>query len=342
LRVGELAQDAVNQGNLAWPGHPVMQEIMRRRRDGVIGNSSRKDGDGPKLGLVVEGGGMRGIYSGGCLVALEQLDLSNVFDEVFGESAGAINCCYFLARQGSFGIRIYLDDLTSLKFANPLRIGTMLDVGYAIDVVVKSIKPLDVERVLSSPSNLYIALTSAVTGESRMVDVKREGIPLLTLLKATGAIVPLYNRAVQIDGHPYVDGGISNPIPVRNAVESGCTHILVLLTRPLPFISEPFPAWQRLCLSPMFRRWPPAFEATFYQRQSTRYNETRDIAFGRTVVKQDVHIAVIAPGHDSPPFGRSTTSRPKLMAAKEDAIRRTLAVFTEATGASNAASVARA
>ncbi|MBV9759714.1 MAG: patatin family protein [Acidobacteriaceae bacterium] len=324
----EVSAAPVPQDNQAWPGHPVVQEIIRRGRLGLKGNSEWGAPGAAKLGLVVEGGGMRGIYSGSCLVALEQLGLTDVFDKVFGESAGAINSCYFLAGQGAFGIKIYLEDLTSLKFANPLRFGTMLDVGYAIDVVVKSIKPLDVERVLSSPSDLYIALTDAITGEGRLVDVRGEKIDLLDLLRATGAIVPLYNRAVSINGHPYVDGGISNPIPIRSAISAGCTHILVVLTRPVEFVSTPIPQWLRLCIYPMLRRWSSAFVTSFYSRQSTRYNDTRNIAFGRTILQKGVQIAVIAPGADSPSFDRSTTSRQKLLAAKDDAIRRTQAVFT--------------
>jgi predicted patatin/cPLA2 family phospholipase len=329
MKVDQRPERAVDDYNRAGAGHPVIQEIARRGRNRITGNAEADIPGSAKLGLVVEGGGMRGIYSGSCLVALEQLGFTAVFDKVFGESAGAINASYFLAGQGAFGIRIYLEDLTSLKFANPLRIGTMLDVGYAIDVVVKSMKPLNVERVLSSPSDLYVALTDAVTGESRLVDVKQENVPLLELLKATGAIVPLYNRAVYIGNHPYVDGGISNPIPVRSAVAAGCTHILVLLTRPVEFLSTPIPTWLRICLSPLLRRWPPSFVTSFYNRQSTRYNETREIAFGRTIISEDVHIAVIAPGADSPPFDRATTSRTKLLAAKDDAIGRTLAIFAE-------------
>lgn len=315
--------------NAASPDHPVIQEIVRRGRGKIDGNSRGALQGGVKLGLVVEGGGMRGVSSGGALVAMEALGLSNAFDAVYGESAGAINSCYFLAGQGSFGIRIYLDDLTSLKFANPLRVGTILDVGYAIDVVVKTIKPLNIERVMASPSDLFMAITSAVTGESRIVDVKREGIPLLTLLKATGAIVPLYNHPVMIGDQPYVDGGIANPIPVSSAITAGCTHILVLLTRPPEFRSEGFSSFQRLCLAPLFRKWPRAFVESFYRRQDLLYNEARNIAFGRTPPGRDVKIAVIGPAPDSPLVGRSTVFRKRLLAAKDDAASRTREVFRD-------------
>ena len=281
---------------------------------------------------------MRGIYSGGVLVALEELGLSSVFDKIFGESAGAINASYFLAGQGSFGIRIYLDHLSSLKFVNPFRVGSMLNLDYVVDRVMKEIKPLDVDRVLASPTDLFVAVTSAVDGHSRLVDAKREGIPLLTLLKATGAIVPLYNHAVEIAGQPYVDGGIANPIPVHSAIQAGCTHILVLLTQPLSFRSVGYNRFQRYCLSPLFKKWPNKFVDSFYLRQSRRYNETRDLAMGRTVVKEGVHIAVIAPTPDSPLLSRATISRRRLLAAQEDAEHRTREIFAELSQGRSAAS----
>src|SRR5581483_5782236 len=106
-------------GNLAWPGHSVIREILRRRDHHVLGNSQEAKASAVKLALVVEGGGMRGIYSGGVMVSMEELGLSGVFDNVYGESAGGPNCCYFLSGQGKLGIRIYLEDLPSRKFVNP-------------------------------------------------------------------------------------------------------------------------------------------------------------------------------------------------------------------------------
>src|SRR5262249_39413334 len=93
------------------PDHPVLKEIELRlvllQQGPVLG------GLNTKLRLVVEGGGMRGVVSGGALIALERVGLTSVFDEVYGESAGAINACYFLAGKAAFGGRIYLEDLTS-------------------------------------------------------------------------------------------------------------------------------------------------------------------------------------------------------------------------------------
>ncbi len=270
---------------------------------------------------------MRGVYSGGALVAMEELGLSAIFDCVYG-AAGAINACYFLSRQGSFGIRIYLEDLTSWKF-NPFRIGSMLNLDYAIDEVVARTKPLDIGAVMKSRSDLFIAVTNVHTGQPRLIDVKRENYPLLSVLKATAAIVPLYNRPVYLDHEQYVDGGISNPIPVGNAIADGCTHILVLLTREPAFVSREYNALQRCCLVPLFRKWPKPLVNSFYQRQYRLYNETRDVVLGRKSLNSAVKIAVIAPAHDAPRVQRATTDRAALLAAKDDAMRRTREVFEE-------------
>jgi len=232
-----------------------------------------------------------------------------------------------LSGQGAFGITIYLEEMTSLRFANPLRLGTILDLEYAIDVVVKSVKPLDCPKVFASRSDLYIPVTDSVTGLARIIDVKRDRIPLLPLLKATAAIIPLYNHAIALDGRTYVDGGISCPVPVQAAIEDGCTHILALLTQRAEYSASAFTSFQRFCLSPVLRKWPAALVESFYARRASRYNTSRDIALGRRIVKNGVSIAVISPVGDSPRLGKATMSKRKLLAAKEDAVTRTRSVF---------------
>jgi predicted patatin/cPLA2 family phospholipase len=294
---------------------------MLRRRNG-------EPQDPCKLGLVVEGGGMRGVYSGGALVALEQLGFGSVFDAVYAESAGAINASYFLAGQTQLGIRIYTEDLQTPRFLNPFRFKAVLDLDYVAGVVLTERKPLDVNAVLASGPDFFIALTNGLDGTTRLVDVKREKIPLLKLLKATAAIVPLYNRAVLLDGIPYVDGGISNPIPIQSALDAGCTHILVLLTRPPGFDLRPFSPTERVLLSVMLRGWKDDFVRTFHNERPRRYRSARDLAFGRTPCGASV--AVIGPGLDSPRISRTTLSPRRLNLAMQDAIRRTRAAFDPA------------
>jgi predicted patatin/cPLA2 family phospholipase len=299
--------------------NPVVKAMLDRR-DG-------KQQRGVKLGLVVEGGGMRGVYSGGALVALEQLGFGKVFDEVYAESAGAINACYFLAGQTKLGIRIYLEDLQTPRFVNPLRFRAILNIDYVADVVLSHTKPLDVNAVLAARSHLFVALTNALDGAPRLVDTKRDSLPLLTLLKATAAIVPLYNRPVLIDGVPYVDGGISNPIPIQSALDAGCTHILVLLTRPPEFELRPFSGLQKAFLGIMLKGWPEQFVHNFYVERPRKYQRARDLAFGRSPC--GAHLAVIGPGPNSPRISRTTLAPATLALAMQDAMTRTQAAFLE-------------
>lgn len=296
--------------------NPVIQEILCRR-DGQSGSA--------KLGLIVEGGAMRGVYSGGALVALDQLGLNSVFDEVYAESAGAINACYFLSGQAQMGIRIYTEDLQTPRFVNPLRTRAIINVDYVADVVLMRKKPLDQRALLASPSDLFVAITNALDGSPRLVDVKRENLPLLTLLKATTAVVPLYNRAVLLDGIPYVDGGISNPIPIQSALAAGCTHILVLLTRPPDFSMRPYTGLQRLLLSLALRGWNEDFVRRYHTERLRQYRWAREIALG--VKPCPAAIAVISPQVDSPLLTRTTLSSRKLNLAMQDAMRRTRSAF---------------
>ena len=308
--------------NIASPDNPVIREIQRRLL--MIRRGKHLFDLGTKLGLVVEGGGMRGVISGGSLIAMEQLGLTSAFDEVYAESAGAINACYFLASQAAFGESIYLEDLASLRFFNPVRVNRALDMDFLIDHVMTRVKPLAVDKVMESRSKLFVSITNVEEGTARVVDVKEERPPLLTLLKATAAVIPLYNQSVMLNGIPYADGGITDPIPVLGAIDNGCTHILVLLTRPHGFRLQKFEGAGRMLLKVLLRRWNRRFVDAFFSTRYRRYNEARDIAFGDVPAAPGVNLAVLCPASGAPAVDRTTISHKRLAAAMEHSIKRTL------------------
>ncbi len=311
--------------NIASPGDPVIQELAERRAD-----RHRIGGDqAPKLGLVVEGGGMRGVISAGALAALDELGLTSAFDVIYAESAGAINSSYFLAGETHLGSSIYYEDLTGRQFVNLLRPTKMLDIDYLTELVMISQKPLGVDAVLASRTDLFISLTDVETAIPRVVKAEAGGQSLLETLKATASIVPLYNHSVEIDGRAFVDGGITDPIPLHRAIESGCSRILVLLTRPPDCLSRPFPSYQKLLLWPLLQRWNPGFRHAFFNHRYRRYNEMRDLAFGRKASPRSCRISVICPGAETPDISRATVDGELLKAAWSDSRRRTLTLFEE-------------
>ena len=311
--------------NVVHPHHPVIREIQRRRA--LMQRGQDPAALGTKLGLVVEGGGMRGTLSCGALIALEHLGLSAVFDEVYSESAGAINACYFLAEQVAFGGRIYLEDLPSLRFINPLRVNKVLDIDFLVDHVMTHVKPLQVDKVFQARTQLFVSVTNAHDGTARVVDVKHEHLPLLLLLKASASIIPLYNHVVMLDGTPYVDGGIADPVPIKAAIRRQCTHVLVVLTRPYGFHARPYRRLTRWVLQHLLRRWNTQFVAAFLDGRYRLYNEARRIAFGDTPTGNDVQLAVICPTASTPQVTRITLQRQRLQAAMDDSRRHTLQLF---------------
>jgi predicted patatin/cPLA2 family phospholipase len=94
------------------------------------------------IGLVVQGGGMRGVYSMGALAALEEMGFGQCFDHVAGSSAGALNGAYFITGQASYGVETYIHYLSKKSFVNPLRLKKVVDIDYLVDYIGKKARPL--------------------------------------------------------------------------------------------------------------------------------------------------------------------------------------------------------
>jgi len=193
--------------------------------------------DGHRIGLVIEGGGLRGISTAGGVVALEHLGFTDLFDDVYGTSAGAMNGAYFLAGQAAFGLRIYSEDMVRREIVNPWRFWRILDVDRLFRRAIVGDKALDLDAVLASRSRLHITMIDAGAGTRMQVESSTLTSPaeLLQALKAATAIPVLYNRRVDVGGRLCIDAGILSPVPIEEALADRCTAVLVLLSRPADF-----------------------------------------------------------------------------------------------------------
>lgn len=212
--------------------HPVL-ELLRRRTDAGSRPGNRRDG--AKLGLAIEGGCMRGVVSGGMLIALEKLGLLDAFDTVYGSSAGAVNGAYFLAGQALFGSPIYLEHINDQRFISLGRSFTrrpVISLSYLLDEVMTRRVVLDWRRVLESPIPFKIAATSVAEPGLRLLHGFRDRRHLFAALRASSSIPLLAGPPAEVDGEPFLDALLYEPIPYRTALADGCTHLLVLLTRP--------------------------------------------------------------------------------------------------------------
>ncbi len=300
----------------------VITAIKERSSRWRAGN---REPDGRKLGLVIEGGGMRAVCSAGGAVALAHLGFTELFDEVYATSAGAMNASYFLSNQPELGISVYFDSCTTRSFLNPLRVWKVIDIDYLFEKVVSHDKPLDVDKILSSRTKLFVAVIDKLTGAGTVIDMKATRTPLLSVLKAATALPVLYNRTVNIDGRPYMDGGLVIPFPIEQALANGCTDVLVLLTRPENHYTAA-PGWaSRKMFDLICARGNAKLNQT-YARCHERSQVARDLAFGRVATPPGVNIATICT--DEPEMiQRTTSNRALLRNAAISYGRKTLRVF---------------
>ncbi len=103
----------------------VAEEIWQALRRKAAGAS-----DVPPLGLVVQGGGMRGVYSLAVLAAFEEMGWTRCFDHIAGASAGAMNGVHFITGQARYGVETYIDYLSNRKFIDFFRLGKLMDLDY--------------------------------------------------------------------------------------------------------------------------------------------------------------------------------------------------------------------
>lgn len=191
------------------------------------------------LVCVVQGGGMRGTYSIAALAELEAQGYTNRFEAIYGSSAGALNGAYFLASQAGDGVGIYVDYLSGKQFINPARISPIIDIDYLVDDVLQQKVPLNQAAVVTSPTDLIIFLTNALTGEGERFHARDAGVPLMELFRATAALPIVFGREIEVNGQKYSDGGLFDQVPLQEAMDDGWQNILVILTRPISHEVKP-------------------------------------------------------------------------------------------------------
>eukprot|EP00890_Picochlorum_soloecismus_P002600 jgi/Picsp_1/3340/NSC_06178-R1_protein len=217
--------------------HATLDLIRNRIKSG----SRPGDRNDPfKLGLVVEGGGMRGCVSGGALQALADLGLKSAFDAVYGSSAGAINATYFLSEQRE-GVNIYHEHIASTEFIDLKRLlsrkdgkPAALNLEFLLDHVIHHVLPLDFDSVLNSPVSLNVVASSLDTLSPVLLNDFEHKNDLVECLRASANVPEVAGGPVHHRGHRLVDAAVFEAIPFRSAIADGCTHVLVLCTRAAP------------------------------------------------------------------------------------------------------------
>ena len=247
-------------------GHPVLEALLARKRSGSVPGERT---DGMRIGLAVEGGGMKGVISAGACGEILRAGFADCFDAVYGSSAGAMNLTYYLANQPE-GIRAYEEDLVDGGFLDLRRLPALnrgrkgrkgkrnedgsdedddeekvqpaMDVSYLVDGVMDGTtnRALRWDLLMNSRVPLKVVATSLDTLTPVVLEGPWRGVEdLKQCLKASAAVPTLAGpEPVTWRGQRLVDAAVMEPVPVHAAIADGCTHVLVLCTRSLPPLGE--------------------------------------------------------------------------------------------------------
>lgn len=301
------------------------EEVIQLIHDRIDDPRSRPD---RKLALVVEGGAMRGVYTGGMLLALHFLGAVQAFDVVYGTSSGAVNAAHFLSGLGHLRAATYYKALVDGKFFHPLRLHRVVDVDYLVNQVLRDTMPLELERVLAAGIPLRIALLNCTDARGEVVSMPSTLPEAWDVIRASVSMPLLYNKTVTIEGRQYADGGLAIPFPLQAAIDEGSTDLLVLRCRDPRICVRGDWAIFRLLYGQFFAHWRKEL-LDIYDRWPTILNRLGAMASGRYPIKAGVRIATMSP--DDQFVNSSTMNTTLLRQACHHMAHETLALFGGAT-----------
>mgnify|MGYP002753450003 FL=1 len=219
-----------------------------------------------KIGLVLEGGAMRGMYTAGVLDTF--LDKDFWVDGIISVSAGALFWVNYPSRQKERAIRYnkkFISDKRYISFKSLVSTGNIVNKDFAFYEVPFKYDVFDNKTFKESDIDFYVAVTNLQTAQSEYVKLI-DPLAQMEVLRATSAM-PYVSRPVEIDGIPYLDGAIADSIPVEQMQKLGYDKIIVILTRTLEYRKSKPMIW----IAKWFYRRYPHFADAVNQRY-TMYN----------------------------------------------------------------------
>lgn len=192
-----------------------------------------------QVGLVLEGGGMRGVYTAGILEYFLEQQL--FFPYVIGVSAGACNAASYLSKQKGRNKIVtiqYASDPRYISWRNYVKNRQFFGMDFIFDEIPNKHVPYDYEAFYQNPSEFVVGTTDCLTGEPVFYKKQEYGKELLTVLRASSSL-PFIAPEISFNNKILLDGGISDPIPIKKAQQDGFEKNIVILTRNEGYIKKP-------------------------------------------------------------------------------------------------------
>ena len=208
-----------------------------------------------KTALVLEGGGMRGAYTAGCLAWLIENNVH--FDSAYGISTGAVHLCSYLSDNID-----YLYDLSTNHIADKeliglrplLREGHYVGYDYLFEHILPVIKHYDISKAINSKTDAKIGVYDLELGKTVYLNLKEMDDKLLKLKGS--CTLPIIGKIVEVEGHKYLDGGITKMIPIEEAVNDQNDLHLIITTKPKDYVRKPAPAFTKALMKMTYPKYP--------------------------------------------------------------------------------------
>ena len=184
-----------------------------------------------KIGLVLEGGGHRGIYTAGILDTFAENNIS--FDGIMGVSAGCIHGVSFLSKQIGRSIRYttrFCNNPSYMSFKSLIKTGDFFNVDFCYYKLPETLDPFDNDAFDKNPTPFYAVCSDVKTGKAvyhKCDTLRGEKIKWIQ----ASASMPLAAKIVKIDEGEFLDGGITDSIPIKKMQELGYSKNIVILTQ---------------------------------------------------------------------------------------------------------------
>ncbi|KFN03168.1 patatin family protein [Bacillus clarus] len=222
------------------------------------------------IGLVLEGGGMKGLYTAGVLEYFMEKGL--FFPYVVGVSAGACMGATYLSRQKGRNKKVNTElvaDHRYISYRNLIQKRELFGMDFLFDEVPNKIVPFDFPTFLNSNEQFVIGTTDCESGQAVYYNKKEHGDDILKIIRASSS-VPFIAPVVEYDGKKLLDGGIIDPIPVHKAQKDDYLKNIVIMTKPEGYEKQrnKFSSLAKI----LYRRYPKIAELLVEHYRF--YNET--------------------------------------------------------------------
>ena len=258
-----------------------------------------------KKALVLEGGASRGYFSVGIMDVFMEQNIS--FQYLIGTSAGIANGVSFASGQIGRGYRIGTEFMQDKRYMgvkhllNPKN-KSLYNIDFVFNQLPNKYLPYDYEALKAFGEDVYAVATNLESGEAEYLPVRADDKKCRAILASCA--LPILFPEIEVNGKLYMDGGISDPIPVEKALKDGCEKAVVILTRERSYIKEEEKA---LKLAAFKYRKHPNFKDALKKRTEV-YNLSHQKVLD---LERKGEIFVLAP-EDTKAWGRTDSDPEKI------------------------------